>query len=369
MGQESNGKRTKASEFVRPVGATEHWIGVGILASVVLLCAWVLYRGRTGDTMQTLPTAGAEKVVAAVAPVKSAEAAPTAPKPAPKPAAGPSALPLTPPDKWQAGKVEKFDEKGLFEKVDGKAESYLAFGFVAMENQNFMPPGAKKGEESSSHTDGVDVFIYDMGTPLQAYGMFTSERNEGEPLAVGQDGYLAAGSVFFRAGRYYVNVLAEKEDYAPQAKTLAEQLAGKLPKEKFEAPGAAWFPTENLVASAVGWRMKNAMAQEWLSDVYVAKYKFGEAEAEAFLAKRDSEAKVKSDLAQWRKNLAGSGRVADVKVNGVAMVLEDDSKKGAGPWSFAFAAGKAWGGVNGIADRKQGEALASKLYAAAGKIQ
>ncbi|MHC4860608.1 MAG: hypothetical protein ACYTDY_11000, partial [Planctomycetota bacterium] len=40
-------------------------------------------------------------------------------------------FPLTSPGGWPRGKVERYDADTLVEKIDGKADAYLAYDFVA----------------------------------------------------------------------------------------------------------------------------------------------------------------------------------------------------------------------------------------------
>ena len=55
----------------------------------------------------------------------------------------------------------------------------------------------------------IDVYLYDMGQPAQAFGVFSVERTEGLPaVPLGREGYRAEASYFFWKGRYYVQVLA-----------------------------------------------------------------------------------------------------------------------------------------------------------------
>jgi len=355
-------------QFVRAVGPREHYIGIGILSAVMLLCTWFVVRGVAPKGLlwgAYDPSLFGQSVTAATpAAVPAAAAVPVAETKA-APAAQGGFLPVAAPKGFTAGQVERFRPDNLFEKVDGKDNSYADFGFAGLECQTFTSTTDKECT--------VDVFIFDMAKPLQAFGMLSSERNGNDPVPQGQDGYRAAGSVFFRSGRYYVNVVAatEGEAQAAAAKALAEAVAAKLPKETYEPPGKAWFPKDGLVADSVGYRLKNALGQDWLSDLWLAKYKAGEKEVETYLALRESADKAADDLKRYQAVMEKAGKVTPGKSAGAATLVLDESKgAGKGPFSIAFAKGKVFGGVNFVeTSQADVEQVIVKLVTAAGKMR
>ena len=73
------------------------------------------------------------------------------------------------------GPVESFTPENLYDKIDGKAELYLAAGVVGMRCQRFALKPA--GEQ------WLEWFVYDMGTMPQAFSVFsTQRRTEGESV-------------------------------------------------------------------------------------------------------------------------------------------------------------------------------------------
>ncbi len=134
----------------------------------------------------------------------------------------PSVLALAPPAAgWHPdGQAETFAADALFQKIDGRADEYLTHG--------------ARGLQFVSFTDDrlfVDVFAYDMTTPAQAAAMLAAERPpQPAPLALGDEGYRAEASCFFRRDRYYVQVIAS-DSGAPSADAslnLAQQIDGAV---------------------------------------------------------------------------------------------------------------------------------------------
>lgn len=81
-----------------------------------------------------------------------------------------------------------FTKKTLFEHIDGEAELFLKYGF-----QNSVFALYQNGK---SREDQVEVDIYDMGSVLQAFGVFSRFRNEDRPGGFGLDSFLDEHSAF-----------------------------------------------------------------------------------------------------------------------------------------------------------------------------
>ena len=88
----------------------------------------------------------------------------------------------------------------LFEYIDGAAESYLSYDFREL----LVADLEKKGTDAT-----LTLEIYDMGLPLNAFGIFAAERYpENKVVALGDLGYLEGEALNFLSGRFYVKMLA-----------------------------------------------------------------------------------------------------------------------------------------------------------------
>ncbi len=348
---------------LRAVGPTEHYVGIGILALTMLLCTWVLVRGLAPKgvlwgaydaSLFTAPVvaAPAGPPPAAAPTAKQAVAGPA--KEAKAPAGGTAGerfLPVAG-DDWTAGKVETFNAEKLYEKIDGRAEAYLAYGCVGLETMSFTKAGKS-----------VDVYIYDMGTPLQAFGMFGIERNaEAKAAALGEDGYDSGGSLYYWQGRYYAQVLSGSGDAAEAtlAAKVAKALSGKLPKGKSEIPGRKWFPTEGLVANSIAYVRQQALGQEWLGDVYTARYTVKDKTVEAFLSRRKDEAEAKSLFTKYCEFLAKTAKMSTKPAGKVTLHIADQG----GRFDVVYQHGAVFGGATYAEDQAAAEVVAARLAAA-----
>ncbi|MFC2077071.1 DUF6599 family protein [candidate division KSB1 bacterium] len=94
-----------------------------------------------------------------------------------------------------------YDRGSLFEYINGGAELYLSYRFERLISAFYVLDG---DEEKSIVLD-----IYDMATPLQAFGVFgANKRTEADRVPFGAEGYASDYLLTFYRGRYYVELNA-----------------------------------------------------------------------------------------------------------------------------------------------------------------
>lgn len=108
-------------------------------------------------------------------------------------------------EKMEADEYMEYDRGSLFDYINGGAEVYLDLGFIRVGARDYM-----------LEIDNEEVYftldVYDMGKPLQAFGIFSQERyGDIPPVEIGVDGYIGGGSLTYWTNRYYVKVRADSE--------------------------------------------------------------------------------------------------------------------------------------------------------------
>src|SRR3954453_5108820 len=78
---------------------------------------------------------------------------------------------LTPEGFTRKGLVERYTEANLYEKIDGRSELFQSYEVTGMTFVTFS-----KADDPSKF---VDVYLYDMTTPLGAFGVYSVERPSG----------------------------------------------------------------------------------------------------------------------------------------------------------------------------------------------
>jgi len=122
---------------------------------------------------------------------------------------------------WQAAEKAVFydGEQGIFEYMNGGAEVYLAYDFSGLAARKYSRNGLPE----------IQVEIYDMGSPPEAFGIFSFERSAAA-AGVGQGSEYDRGMLRFWQGRYFFNIYASQEDAALEAalKQLATGLIARV---------------------------------------------------------------------------------------------------------------------------------------------
>jgi hypothetical protein len=103
---------------------------------------------------------------------------------------------------WQAtGRDMVYDRKTLFDYMDGGAEVYLAFDFKQAFVRKYKGPAQEE----------IALDIYDMGSPEEAYGIFSCDRQDPD-AGIGQESEYGPGLLRFRQGRYFVSITAAGDE-------------------------------------------------------------------------------------------------------------------------------------------------------------
>jgi len=139
---------------------------------------------------------------------------------------------------WKAdGNDKVFDRETIFKYIDGGAELYLAYDFRQVFSRKFTGPG----------NSAIVLDIYDMGTAADAFGIFTSER-EDEEAHIGQGSEFGGGLLRFWKGSKFVSILNDGGDAnADQAVIeLGKAVNQALPAAGPEPDLLQYLPQQNL---------------------------------------------------------------------------------------------------------------------------
>jgi hypothetical protein len=342
---------------------------VVILGLVVVIAGAVVVRGECKkeqlwggwDESRYIPPtsgeAGGEAASMASAP-KASEPASTSPGSASTaPAAtGASAL-LTPdlagPD-WSAGKRESFPADRLWEKIDGGVEKFLQYDVVSLEAMTYQ------SRQDKNLT--LDLHIYNMGQPLTAFGIYSSERPLPleHPVDVGREGY-ESGGIYFWQGPYYNMIIPSNPDQPGVSETMlkiARQLAEQQTDDKSSLWGETALPAKGQIPHSLKYLHQDALGVDFMPGVYTAQYGRVDSPIEVFLTDRGSPQKAQEVFDRYVQSLGESGKVSAPRPEGEATVVVCDM---GGIYDFAFRQGSLIGGVKAAPDKAAGEAQLKSL--------
>jgi len=185
---------------------------------------------------------------------------------------------------WHAGEAPRaFGPENLFEYINGAAEAYLSYDFRALAVGDYVADASKAA---------VTAEIYDMGTPLNAFGIYGAERfSESRFIDVGSQGYAEDGVLNFLHGRYYVKLLCFdcEGDGSGTLAGFARAFIALTPGEpKGFPPLLRTLPRRGLVANSEKYILRNVLGFAFLHDGYLAAYRDGDASYDGFLVEAAS---------------------------------------------------------------------------------
>lgn len=158
------------------------------------------------------------------------------------------------------GKPAFYDRENLSDRINGEAELFLPYGFDRMAAARYSP--------ERKPDSGMDVEIYRMGSPLDAFGMFANYRQkEGRALPVGTEANLSASQLFLYQGRHFVHIqvtgsaTAEADSLADCARTVASRLPGTTARP----PELAVFNRPEVLAGTERYLPQSLLGYDFLN--------------------------------------------------------------------------------------------------------
>ncbi len=190
------------------------------------------------------------------------------------------------------GNQESYNADNLHEKINGRAPAYFEFNFQQLTYRSFVVSG-QRGQF-------IDVYLYRMDTPINAFGIFSIERApNGEPIDFALDGYRSEMGYFLRVGDIYIQVIASSPD-APvmaSAEAYARLMVQQLPANDLGLEGRQLLPQQGQIPGSLTYLNSNAYGQEALNHVFEARYSFMDSEV-TYFAQANSDAPTA--LANWK---------------------------------------------------------------------
>jgi hypothetical protein len=173
-----------------------------------------------------------------------------------------------------------FYGENLWEYIDGAAEAFHQYGFVALINQEYR-------------VDDVDVTIdvYDMGEPRNAFGMYVAERSaEAKTVEVGVEGHADDFSLCFFQGPYYVKIAGFRTDgvATPTLMRIGRAVSESIGGERALPEGLVLLPEEGRVPRSESFVLTAPLGHAFLAPAFMARYASGEKEMKLVLSEARS---------------------------------------------------------------------------------
>ncbi len=274
------------------------------------------------------------------------------------------------PKGWVVGKsgekhLETFNAENLFEKIDGRAESFVQYSVVGMAYTYFHPAGDESNE--------VQIYIFEMADSLKALGKYGSEKpDDAKLIPVGTEGYTAAGSTLFHAGPYYTQIVSTRDDkaFSDFALEIARKVAAQQ-KPAEAVAGSQKFSTADTLfkllpeksgKTAPKYVAEDVFAFSFLTDVFMADYKDGKDTWLGFIRPYQTPEAAREVLEKYAKTVKQDGaKTSEAKYEGADQVLISEN---IGLVDVVFRKGNSVGGINGATEKAKAEAFVKEMVKA-----
>lgn len=355
----------------RQPSSRETAASIGVLVVLVAITGWLLNAQRHFSPAVTVSIAAAQAATqspadaTAVPASRSPELAPPAAAPGPEHARD---LLTT----WPAGlrpmsAAEAFTADTLSDKIDGKAELYLSAGVAGLRCQRVTSAAAGSEAAPAPATAGwFEAFVYDMGTPANAFAVYSSQkRTAAKEAGIGDYSYLAGNQLCVVHGRYYLELVGADETGATMAGSAAVArafiAATPVTRHANVARDEALFPSAGGPPASVMLMSADVFGFDQLTNTYVARYAEGADTVALFLTRRASEAEAAKLAAAVRGFFVTDCGGTELPTAGLpagAVVVDEG-----GTFDAVFARGAIVAGVHQAPTREAAERWLRRLGA------
>lgn len=250
------------------------------------------------------------------------------------------------PSGWkQVGVVERYTPVNMYGKINGRSELFMSYGVIGMTWTGLV------AEDDADLS--IEVFLYDQGSPLSAFGVYGVERwQESTDLEIGDEAYRTDTDLFFRKGNYYVTLIGsdETEGIKKAQLELAKHLAGRLAENPEPLWGDKALPSKGRVKHSLKYFLVDAMSLDFMKNTFVCDV---EAEGKVlthFVSRQFDEEAAKKALESYEKYLTSyGGGGAMVEHEGGRLLVGD---AGGGYHDVVFVHGKDLAGVTAVQDKE-----------------
>jgi hypothetical protein len=248
------------------------------------------------------------------------------------------------PKGWQIfDEIKQFTQENLYEQINGRASFFLAYDIIRMTYVSFV--------NSDETTQFINLSIYDMGTPTNAFGVFSAERSQGEsPLDLGRAGYRSDANYFIWKGQYYIRIISSEttDEFQRIAMDLARKVTDFLLDSGEQVWGLTALPLTDRMPESVQYFKVDAMGLDFMRNTYTATYRKGNTLVTAFLSQQDSAESARAKVVRYAKYAKKYGKGIDrLKAGEVELVSCDMG----GSYDVVYQKGRLIGGVSYVEDR------------------
>ena len=190
----------------------------------------------------------------------------------------------------------------LYNYINGAADLFISYGFVALTGGEYR--------RGSDKRDNVTVDVYDMGSTLNAFGVFQSKRDpEVRSLTIGAGAFGTEKYVFFYKGRFYVEIQAYvlSSTTSDVVMKMAQQVDQSIGEDSAPPSELRYLPDDNRVAGSEMYITGGILGHGFLDRGLLCDYTIGGETVKAFVVFFSSGALAVKALDHYKSYLERSG--------------------------------------------------------------
>ncbi len=234
----------------------------------------------------------------------------------------------------------------LYEYINGEAELYNSYTFETMVTAVYV------SERNDSYTLSVD--IYDMGTALDAFGVYSNFRNPDARYGdIGTQAIVSEYNIRFYLGRFYVNLNAGVNSEAMQEimQRVAREIANKIPHQDPPAE-LELLPQLNSIENSMKFQRKGFLGQSAFDNSLYARYRVDSSTVTGFVVIKENAGQAEQALQAFKEFIQLRGEMLDGLARGFSAVM---------PYQGEIMIGHKLGYLYGVTDYEQSEAAKALL--------
>ncbi len=255
---------------------------------------------------------------------------------------------------WRSdGTVDTYTRDTLYERIDGEAELYMPYGFSVATFTTY-----RNGDNS------VEAAVYEMGSLLDAFGVFSNYRYADEPVPpFGSDGNYSDRQLMFYQDKYFVRLNSSGEWDTRQETLLAcgKAIADRLPQPAKQPAELDMFRFDAVEPRTEIYHAESVLGYAFFPKGFVANATVDDESARVFLIMADTEQGADASMQQYLGYLKENG-VEPARITAAAgecMSVQDPLHKG----TIVCQTGPYILGTTGLSDPAKGIALVDQMHA------
>ena len=263
-------------------------------------------------------------------------------------------LAALPPDGWELYGVEEYGAGNLWKKINGNAELFLSYDVVGLTFASLVKTG-----DTGQY---FDLYLYDMGSPINAFGVFSVERFAGEsPVNLGREAYQSGAGYFIWQGRYYIQIQASEptEAFRQIGMDLASGITQAIEDSREPVWGLSLLPEAGLAQQSIKYFLVDAMGLDFMRNTFTAEYRRNDTLVRLFLSRQDSAESARAVVTQYTEFAAEYGDGVEPLTRGQISMFACDM---GGLYDVVFQRGRLVGGVLAVEDKDVAASAAADLW-------